>query len=155
VAVPTGISPRGVRVWRYIRSGIDRGLSANAIIGVIRKHGLGYRRAIMLRDIRIARIDHDRRNALGRIPKINVISEEYYFKPRISLVPKRYVTKVAFDVYDPRTGLTERRDFPMGHDTLLRVGDIIDEVEKMMIEKYPELELRNFRIIDSWRGRYW
>jgi len=155
MAVPHGISPKGVRVWRYIRSGIDRGLSANAIIRVLRKHGLGYMRAEMLRDIRIARIDSDRRNALGRLPKVDVISEEYYFKPKVSLVPKRYVTKVTFDVYDPKTGITERRDLPFGHDTLLRVGDILDEVEKVMIERYPEMEVRNFRVIDTWRGRYW
>ncbi|GAI83785.1 unnamed protein product [marine sediment metagenome] len=141
----------------YIMRGVHKLMSSRQIIGAIRGAGYGYRSADMYRDIRIARIEFDKTDALHRLPTPAMISEEYYTPVEYTKVTTRYATVAKVRYRDAETGQEWTDYLTAGHDAPRKVGEVVEGLwTKIEADRYyRELERIEAVIENTYRGLGW
>jgi hypothetical protein len=122
--VMKGISEKGKAVYNFLKSGVAKGLSSNAIITSLRDAGAAtYARTDMLRDLRVIRGVSDDFKGLKFIRRDTLISERHYKTTR-KVMDTRYKSVVMVEGVSKITGDEVERFITVSHNTLLQRGEI-------------------------------
>jgi hypothetical protein len=155
--IPEGVSEAGAFLYRFYQRGVAEGMGSNEMIRALREEGYGYRRTEMLSDIRLARIEWDKTDAMSRLPAVSPIPEDYYTPAEFTSVTKRYATVARTTYRDVETGEEFTDYITVGHNEPLTAGEVEEEAWEAVQGYNPEMELERVKatVANAWLGRGW
>jgi len=147
-----GMTEKAKGLISFLRGAVARGWGSNAIIRRARELGLPtYRRADMLRDIRILRGEARVFEAMKYVRREAIPSERLYLPSKTAL-PKRYMTTVRLRGFDIETGEDVERYVSVVHDVLRRRRELEEAASTIVEEVSPTVVIVDVAPV---MGRIW
>ena len=141
------LSAHGRKVYQFILSGIQRGLSGAQILRELRELGEGYRIQDFYNDLRIIKGEAARWDTMKYVRRDRVISADLY-TPTTTPLPHNFITRFRVDYVDLQTNELKTLYTSVGHDIPMRRADLEDMIMMKLDEVMNVYEnVMNYRIV--------
>lgn len=119
MAVASGVSSRGQRIWNFLKSAIGKGLNKTQTLQSLQDQGLGYRKSTFLKDYDLASDVEERASTMKFVPRSKTLTDKHYSVAKYPLAGGMRQTTFRITGYDTKLEEDVTRHVTIAHDTLM------------------------------------